>query len=144
MTNQHMYALHKHCSKFQDAYNNVNKGALLYPVASLGRVMRNCCIDMRSILELGTVFTWSVHMTVRHSRAETFICQLDIYKEHLYKFLEQSCENFYFIFFRKCNFIKTGTCQFKAKTQKQAIFKPNLFGMFYSTLNFLSNDIQYA
>ena len=40
--------------------------------------------------------------------------------------------------------IETGTCQFEDKTQKQTIFKPNLFGIFYSTLNFLSNGIQYT
>ena len=30
-----------------------------------------------------------------------------------------------------------------AITQKRMIFKENLFGNFYSTLNFLSNGIQY-
>jgi hypothetical protein len=48
-----------------------------------------------------------------------------------------------FFFFRKCNFIKTGTCQFETKTQKQTIFRRNLLGKIYSTLYFLSNGIQY-
>ena len=33
------------------------------------------------------------------------------------------------------------TCKFEFKTQKQIIFRQNLFGSFYSTLNFLSNGI---
>ena len=32
----------------------------------------------------------------------------------------------------------------EVKTQKQRIFKQNLFGNFYSTLNYLSNGIQYV
>ena len=130
MTNQHMYALHKHCSKFQDAYNNVNKGALLYPVASLGRVMRNCCIDMRSILELGTVFTWSVHMTVRHSRTETFICQLDIYKEHLYKFLEQSCENFYLFFLENVILLRLALVNLRPKLKSKQFSSQTYLAIF--------------
>ena len=31
-----------------------------------------------------------------------------------------------------------------AKSQKWGIFKPSLFNQFYSTLNFLSNGIQYV
>ena len=38
----------------------------------------------------------------------------------------------------------TGNFKFEAKTQKQTIFEQNLFGKFYSTLNFLSNGIQYV
>ena len=33
---------------------------------------------------------------------------------------------------------------FLAKSQKWGIFKPSLFNKFYSTLNFLSNGIQYV
>ena len=48
-----------------------------------------------------------------------------------------------FVSFRKCNFIETSTCKFEVKTQKQTIFRTNLFGNIYSTLNCLSNGMQY-
>ena len=39
--------------------------------------------------------------------------------------------------------IFSGRVTNEAKTQKLTIFRNNLFGNFYSTLNFLSNGIQY-
>ena len=61
-----------------------------------------------------------------------------------YKFFQKNPSKTFPIFFRKCDIIKIGTCKFEAKTQKQTIFRPNLFGNFYSTLNFLSNGVQYS
>ena len=48
------------------------------------------------------------------------------------------------IFLQKCIFFMTGTCKFGAKNSKINNFQTKLFGNFYSTLNFLSNDIQYV
>ena len=66
-----------------------------------------------------------------------------MYKEQLCKLLRKFFENFS-IFLRKCNFFMTGSCIFVAKTQKQTIFKENLFGNFYSTLDSLSNGIKHC
>ena len=38
----------------------------------------------------------------------------------------------------------TGTCKFKAKTQYPTISRYYLLFSFYSTLNFLSNGMQYV
>ena len=35
-------------------------------------------------------------------------------------------------------------CKYESIIKKLSIFKPNLLGKFYSTLNFLSNGIQYV
>ena len=37
----------------------------------------------------------------------------------------------------------TGSCKYYTKTSKQTIFRHNLFGNIYSTLNFLSNGVLY-
>ena len=55
---------------------------------------------------------------------------------------KKSFENFSF-FLQKYNFLKTGTCKFKAKTQKQTIFRQNLLSNYYSALNYHSNGTQY-
>ena len=65
-----------------------------------------------------------------------------MYKEHLYKFLEKSFENFYF-FLENVILLRLALINMRPKNQKQTIFKPNLFGNIYTTLNFLSNGIQY-
>ena len=37
----------------------------------------------------------------------------------------------------------TDICKYEAKTQKQKKIRQSLFGNYYSTLNYLSNGIQY-
>ena len=48
------------------------------------------------------------------------------------------------VFFRKSKYLLSTICKFKSIFRKQALFKPNLFGKFYSILNFISDDRQYV
>ena len=48
------------------------------------------------------------------------------------------------VFFRKYEYLLSTICKFKSIFGKQALFKPNLFGKFYSILNFISDDRQYV
>ena len=63
---------------------------------------------------------------------------------HVQKFSGKFFSNFSFFF--SDNVISLIFCikLFLAKSQKWGIFKPSLFNQFYSTLNFLSNGIQYV
>ena len=63
--------------------------------------------------------------------------------EHVCKLLKKSLENFSF-FLVKRYFFMTAIFKYEVKTQKQTIFRQSLFGNYHSTLNYLSNDIQYV
>ena len=92
-------------------------------------------------LKFWILFFWNIYFEARIARAG-----LNVALILLYQYLKRNpAINFYFsIFWQKTKFLVANYHFWTFISQKQTIFRQNLFGDFYSTLNFLSNGIHYV